>query len=96
MTRRKRPQVQDGQRANHSFPLAFQQILCNGCGNRRIARIACPDCGYRPRNHEVDYNLWRRRQIATNVLAVIEGDEGHAAVEMETCNGWAYRSILTG
>lgn len=43
--------------------LKFGTITCGRCGGERLLARTCPDCGERPKAHEVQYELQRREHV---------------------------------
>ena len=50
---------------DRGFKIKYQVIDCDGCSASRFRGIACPDCGRRPADGEIDQELQhRRRELA--------------------------------
>ena len=50
---------------DRGFKIKYQVIDCDGCGASRFRGIACPDCGRRHADWEIDQELQhRRRELA--------------------------------
>lgn len=47
------------------FKIKYELIDCDGCKASRFRGVACPDCGRRPADWEIDQELQhRRRELA--------------------------------
>ncbi|MER5347142.1 hypothetical protein ABT030_44060 [Streptomyces mirabilis] len=55
----------------YAFKLAFSQIICSGCGIKRIRGIECSDCGRSPEPWEIDTATLARRQATARAQAVL-------------------------
>lgn len=49
--------------SRHGMSLSFASIACDTCGATRLMTQRCPVCGFRPRRHETQFDLERRRQV---------------------------------
>jgi hypothetical protein len=64
------------------FRISFARRECRRCGGERIAGQACPECGARPDEREIDPALQRRMRVAKPVLAAFREPDEHLPSEM--------------
>lgn len=53
-------------RSSKGMQLKFGTITCGRCGGERLLARTCPDCGERPKVHEVQYELQRRERVVAD------------------------------
>lgn len=56
-------------RARRGLRLNFSTLACS-CGDVRVYGVACGTCGVRPRTHEANIHVQRRRRLAAQIRAV--------------------------
>ena len=68
----------------HKISLRFSKISCDRCGGERLMTEACPDCGLRPRPHEVQPDLDRRRRILAEFEATAPSEPGMVPTDLDS------------